>query len=156
MKNLQLKILENGYGLPIPKYESEGAAGLDLLAAISESKNIIILPGKAEMVPTGIAIALPKGFEAQIRPRSGLAAKNGITILNSPGTIDSDYRGEISAMLINHSKVNFEIERGMRIAQMVIAPVVQFNLIMTETLDETKRGAGGFGSTGISAEDECK
>ena len=156
MKNLQLKILENGYGLPIPKYESEGAAGLDLLAAISQSKNIIILPGKAEMVPTGIAIALPKGFEAQIRPRSGLAAKNGITILNSPGTIDSDYRGEISAMLINHSKVNFEIERGMRIAQMVIAPVVQFNLIKTETLDETKRGAGGFGSTGISAEDECK
>ena len=156
MKNLQLKILENGYGLTIPKYESEGAAGLDLLAAISESKNIIILPGKAEMVPTGIAIALPKGFEAQIRPRSGLAAKNGITILNSPGTIDSDYRGEISAMLINHSKVNFEIERGMRIAQMVIAPVVQFNLIKTETLDETKRGAGGFGSTGISAKDECK
>ena len=156
MKNLQLKILENGYGLPIPKYESEGAAGLDLLAAISESKNIIILPGKAEMVPTGIAIALPKGFEAQIRPRSGLAAKNGITILNSPGTIDSDYRGEISAMLINHSKVNFEIERGMRIAQMIIAPVVQFNLIKAETLDETKRGAGGFGSTGISAEDECK
>jgi dUTP pyrophosphatase len=156
MKNLQLKILENGYGLPIPKYESEGAAGLDLLAAISESKNIIILPGKAEMVPTGIAIALPKGFEAQIRPRSGLAAKNGITILNSPGTIDSDYRGEISAMLINHSKVNFEIERGMRIAQMVIAPVVQFNLIKAETLDETKRGAGGFGSTGISAKDECK
>ena len=156
MKNLQLKILENGYGLPIPKYESEGAAGLDLLAAISESKNIIILPGKAEMVPTGIAIALPKGFEAQIRPRSGLAAKNGITILNSPGTIDSDYRGEISAMLINHSKVNFEIERGMRIAQMVIAPVVQFNLIKTETLDETKRGAGGFGSTGISGKDECK
>jgi len=156
MKNLQLKILENGCGLPIPKYESEGAAGLDLLAAISESKNIIILPGKAEMVPTGIAIALPKGFEAQIRPRSGLAAKNGITILNSPGTIDSDYRGEISAMLINHSKVNFEIERGMRIAQMVIAPVVQFNLIKTETLDETKRGAGGFGSTGVSAKDECK
>ena len=156
MKNLQLKILENGYGLPIPKYESEGAAGLDLLAAISESKNIIILPGKAEMVPTGIAIALPKGFEAQIRPRSGLAAKNGITILNSPGTIDSDYRGEISAMLINHSKVNFEIERGMRIAQMVIAPVVQFNLIKAETLDETKRGASGFGSTGISAKDECK
>ena len=144
MKNLQLKILENGYGLPIPKYESEGAAGLDLLAAISESKNIIILPGKAEMVPTGIAIALPKGFEAQIRPRSGLAAKNGITILNSPGTIDSDYRGEISAMLINHSKVNFEIERGMRIAQMVIAPVVQFNLIKTETLDETKEELVGL------------
>ena len=119
-------------------------------------KSIIILPGRAEMVPTGIAIALPKGFEAQIRPRSGLAAKNGITILNSPGTIDSDYRGEISAMLINHSKVNFEIERGMRIAQMIIAPVVQFNLIKTETLGETKRGAGGFGSTGIRAKDDCE
>ena len=156
MKNLQLKILENGYGLPIPKYESEGAAGLDLLAAIEENKSIIVLPGRAEMVPTGIAIALPSGFEAQIRPRSGLAAKNGITILNSPGTIDSDYRGEISAMLINHSKVNFKIERGMKIAQMVIAPVVQFNLIKTEILDETKRGAGGFGSTGIRAEDDCK
>lgn len=156
MKNLQLKILENGYGLPIPKYESEGAAGLDLLAAIREDKSIIILPGRAEMVPTGIAIALPSGFEAQIRPRSGLAAKNGITILNSPGTIDSDYRGEISAMLINHSKVNFKIERGMKIAQMVIAPVVQFNLIKTEILDETKRGVGGFGSTGIRAEDDCK
>ena len=156
MKNLQLKILENGYGLPIPKYESEGAAGLDLLAAIEENKSIIVLPGRAEMVPTGIAIALPSGFEAQIRPRSGLAAKNGITILNSPGTIDSDYRGEISAMLINHSKVDFKIERGMRIAQMVIAPVVQFNLIKTEILDETKRGVGGFGSTGIRAEDDCK
>ena len=156
MKNLQFKILENGYGLPIPKYESEGAAGLDLLAAIGEDKSIIILPGRAEMVPTGIAIALPKGFEAQIRPRSCLSAKNGITILNSPGSIDSDYRGEISAMLINHSKVNFEIERGMRIAQMIIAPVVQFNLIKTETLDETKRGAGGFGSTGIRAEDDCE
>ena len=156
MKNLQFKILENGYGLPIPKYESEGAAGLDLLAAIREDKSIIILPGRAEMVPTGIAIALPSGFEAQIRPRSGLAAKNGITILNSPGTIDSDYRGEISAMLINHSKVNFKIDRGMRIAQMVIAPVVQFNLIKTEILDETKRGVGGFGSTGIRAEDDCK
>jgi len=156
MNNLQFKILENGYGLPIPKYESEGAAGLDLLAAVGEDKSIIILPGRAEMVPTGIAIALPKGFEAQIRPRSGLAAKNGITILNSPGTIDSDYSGEISAMLINHSKVNFEIERGMRIAQMIIAPVVQFNLIKTETLDETKRGAGGFGSTGIRAEDDCE
>ena len=156
MKNLQFKILENGYGLPIPKYESEGAAGLDLLAAIREDKSIIILPGRAEMVPTGIAIALPKGFEAQIRPRSGLAAKNGITILNSPGTIDSDYRGEISAMLINHSKVNFKIERGMRIAQMIIAPVIQFNLIKTETLGETKRGAGGFGSTGIRAKDDCE
>ena len=124
------------------------------MAAVGEDKSIIILPGRAEMVPTGIAIALPKGFEAQIRPRSGLAAKNGITILNSPGTIDSDYRGEISAMLINHSKINFQIERGMRIAQMIIAPVFQLNLVKTENLDKTERGSGGFGSTGIRAEDD--
>ena len=149
MNNLRIKILKNGFGLPLPKYESEGAAGMDLLAAIDAIKKIKILPGRAEMIPTGIAVALPLGFEAQIRPRSGLAAKNGITILNSPGTIDSDYRGEISAMLINHSRINFEIERGMRIAQMVIAPVVQFNLIETQDLDETERGSGGFGSTGI-------
>ena len=154
MKDLLLKVLENGQGLPLPKYESSGAAGLDLLAAIDETKNIIIPPGKAEMIPTGIAIALPFGFEAQIRPRSGLAAKNGITILNSPGTIDSDYRGEISAMLINHSKINFEVERGMRIAQMIIAPVFQLNLVKTENLDKTERGSGGFGSTGIRAEDD--
>ena len=136
MNNLRIKILKNGFGLPLPKYESEGAAGMDLLAAIDAIKKIKILPGRAEMIPTGIAVALPLGFEAQIRPRSGLAAKNGITILNSPGTIDSDYRGEISAMLINHSKINFEIERGMRIAQMVISPVVQFNLIETLSIND--------------------
>jgi dUTP pyrophosphatase len=149
MNNLRIKILKNGFGLPLPKYESDGAAGIDLLAAIDEKKRVKILPGRAEMIPTGIAIALPIDFEAQIRPRSGLAAKHGITILNSPGTIDSDYRGEISAMLINHSKINFEIERGMRIAQMVISPVVQFNLIETQDLDKTERGGGGFGSTGL-------
>ena len=154
MNNLRIKILKNGFGLPLPKYESEGAAGMDLLAAIDAIKKIKILPGRAEMIPTGIAVALPLGFEAQIRPRSGLAAKNGITILNSPGTIDSDYRGEISAMLINHSKINFEIERGMRIAQMVITPVVQFNLIETQDLDETERGGGGFGSTGLRENDK--
>jgi|TARA_B100000767_G_C19753067_1_gene531687 dUTP pyrophosphatase len=154
MNNLRIKILKNGFGLPLPKYESEGAAGMDLLAAIDAIKKIKILPGRAEMIPTGIAVALPLGFEAQIRPRSGLAAKNGITILNSPGTIDSDYRGEISAMLINHSKINFEIERGMRIAQMVITPVVQFNLIETQDLDKTERGGGGFGSTGLRENDK--
>jgi dUTP pyrophosphatase len=154
MNNLRVKILKNGFGLPLPKYESDGAAGIDLLAAIDEKKRVKILPGRAEMIPTGIAIALPIDFEAQIRPRSGLAAKHGITILNSPGTIDSDYRGEISAMLINHSKINFEIERGMRIAQMVITPVVQFNLIETQDLDETERGGGGFGSTGIREDDK--
>jgi dUTP pyrophosphatase len=154
MNNLRVKILKNGFGLPLPKYESDGAAGIDLLAAIDEKKRVKILPGRAEMIPTGIAIALPIDFEAQIRPRSGLAAKHGITILNSPGTIDSDYRGEISAMLINHSKINFEIERGMRIAQMVITPVVQFNLIETEDLDKTERGGGGFGSTGLRENDK--
>ena len=109
---------------------------------------VIIEAGKWKLINTGIYIKLPEGCEAQVRPRSGLALKKGITVLNSPGTIDRDYRGEISAMLINHSKVNFEIERGMRIAQMIIAPVVQFNLIKTEILDETKRAVGGFGSTG--------
>ena len=113
MKNLEIKILENGSGLPLPKYETHGAAGLDLLAAIKENKKILIPPSKAEMIPTGIAIAVPSGYEAQIRPRSGLASKNGITVLNSPGTIDSDYRGEILVMLINHSKRDFEISRDL-------------------------------------------
>ena len=149
MKNLQFKILENGYGLPIPKYESEGAAGLDLLAAIREDKSIIILPGRAEMVPTGIAIALPKGFEAQIRPRSGLAAKNGITILNSPGTIDSDYRGLVGVILLNTGADAFVVVHGERIAQVVVAPVVQGDFVIADNLDESVRGAGGFGSTGV-------
>ena len=138
----------------VPEYKTDGASGMDLIAFLKQPINV--KPKTSSLVPTGLSVAFSKEYEIQIRPRSGLAAKNNISVLNTPGTIDSDYRGEISAMLINHSKVNFEIERGMRIAQMVIAPVVQFNLIKTETLDETKRGAGGFGSTGISAEDECK
>jgi len=150
MRNLEVKILDNGYGLPIPKYETEGAAGLDLFAATKEDTKIIIPPRKAEMVPTGIAISVPSGYEAQIRPRSGLAAKNGITVLNSPGTIDSDYRGEILVMLINHSNKDFKILRGMRIAQMVISKIEQFNLISVDELDTTYRGKDGFGSTGIS------
>jgi len=150
MRNLEVKILDNGYGLPIPKYETEGAAGLDLFAATKEDKKIIIPPRKAEMIPTGIAISVPSGYEAQIRPRSGLAAKNGITVLNSPGTIDSDYRGEILVMLINHSNKDFKILRGMRIAQMVISKIEQFNLISVDELDTTDRGKDGFGSTGIS------
>ena len=148
MRNLKIKILENGIGLPLPKYESSGAAGLDLMAAIKENQKILISPGKAEMIPSGIAIAIPEGFEAQIRPRSGLASKNGITVLNSPGTIDSDYRGEILIMLINHSKKNFEISRKMRIAQMVISKIEQFNLISVDELGITNRGKDGFGSTG--------
>ena len=150
MRNLEVKILDNGFGLPLPKYETEGAAGLDLFAATKEDTKIIIPPRKAEMIPTGIAISVPLGYEAQIRPRSGLAAKNGITVLNSPGTIDSDYRGEILVMLINHSNKDFEILRGMRIAQMVISKIEQFNLISVDELDITDRGKGGFGSTGIS------
>ena len=150
MRNLEVKILDNGFGLPLPKYETEGAAGLDLFAATKEDTKIIIPPRKAEMIPTGIAISVPPGYEAQIRPRSGLAAKNGITVLNSPGTIDSDYRGEILVMLINHSNKDFEILRGMRIAQMVISKIEQFNLIPVDELDTTDRGKDGFGSTGIS------
>ena len=150
MRNLEVKILDNGFGLPLPKYETEGAAGLDLFAATKEDTKIIIPPRKAEMIPTGIAISVPSGYEAQIRPRSGLAAKNGITVLNSPGTIDSDYRGEILVMLINHSNKDFEILRGMRIAQMVISKIEQFNLISVDELDTTNRGKDGFGSTGIS------
>ena len=150
MRNLEVKILDNGFGLPLPKYETEGAAGLDLFAATKEETKIIIPPRKAEMIPTGIAISVPSGYEAQIRPRSGLAAKNGITVLNSPGTIDSDYRGEILVMLINHSNKDFEILRGMRIAQMIISKIEQFNLIPVDELDTTDRGKDGFGSTGIS------
>ena len=150
MRNLEVKILDSGFGLPLPKYETEGAAGLDLFAATKEDTKIIIPPRKAEMIPTGIAISVPPGYEAQIRPRSGLAAKNGITVLNSPGTIDSDYRGEILVMLINHSNKDFEILRGMRIAQMVISKIEQFNLISVDELDTTDRGKDGFGSTGIS------
>ena len=150
MRNLEVKILDNGFGLPIPKYETEGAAGLDLFAATKEDTKIIIPPRKAEMISSGIAISVPSGYEAQIRPRSGLAAKNGITVLNSPGTIDSDYRGEILVMLINHSKKDFEVVRGMRIAQMVISKIEQFNLISVDELNTTDRGKDGFGSTGIS------
>lgn len=150
MRNLEVKVLENGFGLPLPKYETEGAAGLDLFAATKENKKILIAPNSAEMIPTGIAIAVPSGYEAQIRPRSGLAVKNGITVLNSPGTIDSDYRGEILVMLINHSKKDFEVLRGMRIAQMVMSKIEQFNLISVDELNTTDRGKDGFGSTGIS------
>jgi len=146
MTILKIKKLENGKDLPLPKYETAGSAGMDLLAAIDEP--IILKAGEIKLVKTGIAIALEKGFEAQVRPRSGLALKNGITVLNSPGTIDSDYRGEVCAILINHSQVDFTITRGMRIAQIVIAACVQAQILAVEDLDETARGAGGFGSTG--------
>lgn len=147
--NVQIQQLDNGKDLPLPTYATEQSAGMDLCAAIDEA--IVLKAGERAIIATGIAIALPNGFEAQIRPRSGLAAKNGVTVLNSPGTIDADYRGEIKAILLNTSKEDFTIERGMRIAQMVIARYEQAQWNVVDTLDETTRGAGGFGSTGVKA-----
>ena len=140
--------LPHGEGLALPAYQSTDAAGLDLLAAVPEEAPLLLAPGKHAMVPTGLAIALPSGFEAQVRPRSGLALKHGVTVLNSPGTIDADYRGEISVILVNHGEAPFAIRRGERIAQMVIAPVVQAKLVPVANLSTTDRGSGGFGSTG--------
>ena len=140
--------LPHAAGLPLPAYQTAHAAGLDLLAAVPDSAPLTLAPGKHALVPTGLAIALPEGFEAQVRPRSGLAAKHGVTVLNSPGTIDADYRGEIQVILINHGTDAFTIRRGERIAQMVIAPVVQAVLVPVASLSETDRGSGGFGSTG--------
>jgi dUTP pyrophosphatase len=145
---VEVRQLPNGEGLALPAYQSELAAGLDLLAAVPEDAPIVLAPGKFTLVPTGLSIALPPGFEAQVRPRSGLAAKHGITVLNAPGTVDADYRGEIGVPLINHSDVPFTIRRGERIAQMVIASVVQAELVTVATLSPTARGTGGFGSTG--------
>ena len=139
--------MENNPDLPLPEYETKSAAGLDLPAAVSQ--DLTLDPGGHALIPTGLSVALPAGFEAQIRPRSGLAAKNGITVLNSPGTIDADYRGEINVILINLGQEPFTISRGMRVAQMIIAPVTQIDILEVEKLDEAARGTGGFGSTGI-------
>jgi dUTP pyrophosphatase len=144
MTKVGIQRLANGEGLPLPAYETAGAAGMDLRAADA----VTLKPGMRWLMPTGIAIALPQGFEAQVRPRSGLAVKHGITVLNSPGTIDSDYRGEVKVPLINHGQEDFAIARGDRIAQMVIAPVTRATWAELETLDETARGVGGFGSSG--------
>jgi len=146
MVPVRVKILPHGAGLALPAYATAGSAGCDLMAAIGEP--ITLLPGQRRLIPTGLAIALPEGWEAQIRPRSGLALKNGITCLNTPGTIDADYRGEVGVILANLGEEAFTVERGMRIAQMVIAPVFQARFEAVEELDETARGAGGFGSTG--------
>ncbi|MBR0717233.1 dUTP diphosphatase [Bradyrhizobium liaoningense] len=145
---VEVQRLPHADGLPLPAYQTTEAAGLDLLAAVPEGQPLTLAAGKTAMVPTGLAIALPPGFEAQVRPRSGLAAKHGVTVLNSPGTIDADYRGEIKVILINHGEAAFVIRRGERIAQMVVAPVVQAALVPVASLSETDRGAGGFGSTG--------
>lgn len=145
MKTVEIKRLPNNEDLPLPAYETAGAAGMDLRAA----EAVTLKPGARHLVPTGLSIALPQGFEAQVRPRSGLAVKHGVTVLNSPGTIDCDYRGEVKVPLINHGQEDFVIARGDRIAQMVIAPVIQIAWNDVADLDETARGAGGFGSTGV-------
>ena len=145
---MQVKVqkLKNFDGLDLPEYKTTGSAGLDLLAAIDHKQ--VLTPGQFKLIPTGIAIALPQGFEAQVRPRSGLAVKNGITVLNTPGTVDSDYRGELKVVLINLGEHDFIISRGMRIAQMVIARHEQISWQPVSELDSTERGQGGFGSTG--------
>ena len=143
-----VQILDHAQGLPLPKYETALAAGCDLLAALPEGVTVTLAPGERTLVPCGIALALPAGYEAQVRPRSGLALRHGVTVLNAPGTIDADYRGEVGAILINHGQSDFIIERGLRIAQLVLAQVSQAEWQETANLDETERGAGGFGSTG--------
>jgi dUTP pyrophosphatase len=140
--------LPHGEGLPLPAYETAQAAGMDLRAAVPEDEPLTLRPGSRFPVPTGLAFALPPGFEGQVRPRSGLAFKHGVTCLNSPGTVDADYRGEVKVILVNHGEEDFVIRRGERIAQLIIAPVVQAVWAEVESLDDTVRGVGGFGSTG--------
>ncbi|WP_027486622.1 dUTP diphosphatase [Allorhizobium undicola] len=146
---LLLKRLPHGEGLALPAYETAGAAGMDLSAAVEEARPLTLSPGKRALVPTGFILQIPEGFEAQIRPRSGLAFKHGITCLNTPGTIDSDYRGEVKVLLVNLGEEDFTITRAMRIAQMVIAPVTQMAVTEVDETSQTLRGTGGFGSTGL-------
>jgi dUTP pyrophosphatase len=146
--SVDVQQLPHAEGLALPAYQSADAAGVDLLAAVPDDAPMILAPGKHAMIPTGLTIALPSGYEAQVRPRSGLAAKHGITVLNSPGTVDADYRGEIRVLLINLGEAAFTIRRGERIAQMVIAPVTRVELVPAISLSATDRGSGGFGSTG--------
>jgi dUTP pyrophosphatase len=142
--------LPHGADLPLPEYQSALAAGLDLLAAVPADAPIKRAPGARALVPTGIAIALPPGFEAQVRPRSGLAARHGITVLNTPGTVDADYRGELQVILVNLGAEPFAVSRGMRIAQLIVAPVQRIKLVEVDALDSTVRAQGGFGSTGTN------
>ena len=150
MSAIEVRVLRLAHGadLPLPAYQSEHAAGLDLLAAVPSDAPLVLAPGARVLVPTGIAIALPAHCEAQVRPRSGLAVRHGITVLNTPGTIDADYRGEVQVLLVNLGQEAVTVTRGMRIAQLVIAPVARAQLVETGSLDETARGGGGFGSTG--------
>ena len=148
MAPIHIRRLPHGAGLPLPAYETDGAAGMDLRAAVDEHEPLVLHPGAWAAVPTGIAIALPEGYEGQVRPRSGLALKSGVAPLNTPGTVDADYRGEIKVILINHGLHDVTIGRGERIAQLIIAPVIRAAWREVDSLDETPRGAGGFGSTG--------
>ncbi|WP_142849407.1 dUTP diphosphatase [Telmatospirillum sp. J64-1] len=145
---VDIRRLPHAEGLELPRYETDHAAGMDLAAAVAEP--VELAPGARAIIPTGLSIALPEGFEAQIRPRSGLAAKHGITVLNAPGTIDADYRGEVGVILINHGAESFTVTRGLRIAQMVVAPVSRVAWRESDALSDSARGAGGFGSTGFS------
>jgi dUTP pyrophosphatase len=149
---LQVMRLPHGADLPLPAYQSEGAAGLDLLAAVAADAPVVLGRGHRALIPTGLSIALPAGTEGQVRPRSGLAARHGVTVLNSPGTIDADYRGEIQVILVNLGQDSFTVVRGMRIAQLIIAPALQVTIRETSKLNETTRGVGGFGSTGVGQE----
>jgi len=146
--SIAFRWLDHGKGLEPPRQQTAGAAGVDLPAALAFGDELVLAPGARALVPTGLSIALPEGYEAQVRPRSGLAAKHGVTVLNAPGTIDADYRGEIKVILINNGAEPFAIRRGDRIAQMVVAPVVAVEFRQAEVLDETERGEGGHGSTG--------
>ncbi|MBO6620615.1 MAG: dUTP diphosphatase [Balneola sp.] len=147
MNSILFKKLPHAKDLPLPEYESKSAAGMDIRAALETP--VTLKPGERTLIPTGLQMSIPNGFEAQIRPRSGLAIRNGITMLNSPGTIDADYRGEVKVIAINHSNEDFTVEHGDRIAQMVIAPVTQFPVKEVNDLSSTDRGEGGFGSTGV-------
>jgi dUTP pyrophosphatase len=149
--DIKIKLLPHAKGLPLPAYQSSGAAGLDLVAALPADAPLCLPPGGRALIPTGLVMEIAPGFEAQARPRSGLALNHGVTVLNSPGTIDSDYRGEVGVILINHGDKPFEITRGARIAQLVVAPAPQARLIVVDDLTTTTRGEGGFGSTGRDA-----
>lgn len=146
----KIKRLPHAFGLPLPDYQTPDAAGFDLIAAVGQNTTVTILPGARVLIPTGFIFEIPKEMEAQVRPRSGLAAKHGVTVLNSPGTIDADFRGEVAVILINLGKEPFIVARGERIAQMIIAPVARVKLREVKELSKTKRGAGSFGSTGVS------
>ncbi|MFG1205097.1 dUTP diphosphatase [Xanthobacter aminoxidans] len=148
---VKIQRLPHAAGLPLPAYATPGAAGMDLACALPADAPLLLAPGARAAIPTGFAIALPDGYEAQVRPRSGLAKNHGITVLNAPGTVDCDYRGEIAVLLVNHGRETLEISRGMRIAQLVVAPVVQIMLEEIGELSETARGSGGFGSTGLGS-----